>query len=361
MLLNRVEYLLMNNPLRAILQRRFEARRLLRLGGPLQGGAALEVGCGRGVGAEIILDLFGATTVDGFDLDPRMVGRARRRLRSREPRVRLWVGDVTAIAAPDSAYDAVFDFGIIHHVPDWRCALAEIRRVLKPGGRFYAEEMLRRFVNHPVARSLLEHPQADRFDSGSFLEGLRAAGLTPLASQQLGSAAAWFVSCRPPGGGHEGCSIPHIARNKDLVRRYFDAIRTGDLERIASLMAPDLRFRCAGGNGAQDLVIFSSPEELVDDLRHNLGGLYDPAVGIQPEILSLTAEQDRVAAEVRIRGRAARTGESYDNLYAFFFWVRDGAIIEVHEHLDTAYTGEKLLKPAGIASGSEMPWLKTSR
>ena len=154
---------------------------------------------------------------------------------------------------------------------------------------------------------------------------------------------------------------PDIERNKDLVRSYFDAIRAGDLARLASLLAPELRFRCAGGNGTEALVVFDSPEELLDDLRHNLGELYDPAVGIQPEIQSLTAEQDRVAAEVRIRGRAARTGESYDNLYAFFFWVRDGSIAEVHEHLDTAYTGAKLLHPAGIASGSEMPWLKPSR
>ena len=45
MLLNRVEYALMNNPLRAAIQRRFEARRLLRMGGPVPGGAALELGC----------------------------------------------------------------------------------------------------------------------------------------------------------------------------------------------------------------------------------------------------------------------------------------------------------------------------
>src|SRR3990172_241867 len=112
MLLNRVEYMLMNNPVRAAIQRGFEAPRLLRLGGPLGGGAALEVGCGRGVGAELILDLFGAATVDAFDLDPSMVARARKRLHPRGARARLWVGDVTAIAVPDATYDAVFDFGI---------------------------------------------------------------------------------------------------------------------------------------------------------------------------------------------------------------------------------------------------------
>ena len=197
MLLNRVEYMLMNNPVRAAIQRGFEAPRLLRMGGPLGGGAALEVGCGRGVGAELILDLFGAATVDAFDLDPSMVARARKRLRPRGARAHLWVGDVTAIAVPDSTYDAVFDFGIIHHVPNWRTALAEVRRVLKPGGRFYAEEVLRRFLAHPVTRALLEHPQQDRFDLYAFLEGLREAGLTPGASQRWGGSVAWFVAARP--------------------------------------------------------------------------------------------------------------------------------------------------------------------
>lgn len=73
MLLNRFEYLFMNNPVRAAVQRHVEARRLLRMGGPVQGGRALEIGCGRGVGVGIVLDQFGAGSVDAFDLDRRMV------------------------------------------------------------------------------------------------------------------------------------------------------------------------------------------------------------------------------------------------------------------------------------------------
>ena len=86
MLLNAVEKALMNNPVRAAIQRRFEAKRLLELGGPVAGGRALEVGCGRGVGVEIILDLFGAGSVDAFDLDPDMVAQARARHARREAR-----------------------------------------------------------------------------------------------------------------------------------------------------------------------------------------------------------------------------------------------------------------------------------
>ena len=88
MRLNRAEFALMNNPLRAAIQRRFEAKRLLRMGGTMDGGRALEMGCGRGIGAEIILDQFAAGSVDAFDLDPRMVSLARARLSRRGARAR---------------------------------------------------------------------------------------------------------------------------------------------------------------------------------------------------------------------------------------------------------------------------------
>jgi len=196
-LLNRVEKLLMNNPVRASIQRHYEARRLLAMGGRMDGGLALEIGCGRGVGAEIVLERFGADRVDAFDLDPDMVDRARRRLAGRGDRVRLWTGDATHINAPGETYDAVFDFGIVHHIPNWRAALREIRRVLRPGGRLYAEEVLERFIRHPVWRRVLEHPQEDRFDEGGFARGLVQAGFEVRATAGLWGHFAWYVADSP--------------------------------------------------------------------------------------------------------------------------------------------------------------------
>ena len=196
MLLNRVETLMMNNPVRSLSQRRFEAERLERLGGRTPGAHVLEVGCGRGVGVEILLERFGAATVDAFDLDPRMVLQARDRLRPRGDRVRLHVGDVTAIPAADATYDAVFDFGIIHHVPDWRAALREIHRVLKAGGRFFAEEVHARFIHHPIWSRLLDHPREDRFDHAGFLRGLDAAGFSIVAATPLLGWFGWYVADR---------------------------------------------------------------------------------------------------------------------------------------------------------------------
>jgi ubiquinone/menaquinone biosynthesis C-methylase UbiE len=196
MILNRLEFMLMNNPIRAALQRHVEVSRFLRMGGPVRGGRVLEIGCGRGVGVELILDLFGASAVDAFDLAPRMITLAQKRLSWRGPQVRLWVGDAAAINAPDAAYDAAFDFGIIHHVPNWRKALVEVHRVLKPGGRFYAEEPLAGFLNHPVMHRLFAHPVADRFDTSDFRDALRASGLIVSREEHLWRTMCWFVATK---------------------------------------------------------------------------------------------------------------------------------------------------------------------
>lgn len=194
MILNSVEYLAMNNPVRAAFQRQYEARKLLRMGGAMRGGRALEIGCGNGVGTEIILDQFGAETVDAFDLDPRMVARAAKRLAARGDRVKLWVGNATRIDAEDATYDAVFDFGIVHHIPEWRSALAEVYRVLKPGGRFYGEEVLHAFIQNPVWKLLLDHPLEDRFDHEQFQTGLTEAGFTMTGAERLGRSFGWYVA-----------------------------------------------------------------------------------------------------------------------------------------------------------------------
>lgn len=178
MKLNQVEKALMNNPVRAMLQRFYEAPLLERLGGRVEGKHALEVGCGRGVGTEIILERFGAREVYAFDLDPHMVQLARQRLRAYGPdRLKVAVGDVTAIDAQDESFDAVFDFGIIHHVPDWQIAVSEIRRVLKPGGRFFFEEVTCHALNRWSYRTFLKHPTENRFSGQEFVAELESQGI----------------------------------------------------------------------------------------------------------------------------------------------------------------------------------------
>ncbi|MDT0276113.1 class I SAM-dependent methyltransferase [Blastococcus goldschmidtiae] len=182
MLMNRVETILMNSGARRALQRWYEAPALLRLGGQLAPGArALELGCGAGYGTELILERFGADRVDAVDLDPAMVDRARRRLARHGERVRLAVGDVTdlrrALDAADGSYDAVFDFGILHHVDDWQAAVGDVARVLRPGGRFYFDEVTADALATRGYRWLFDHPTQNRFTAAEFVAELERRGL----------------------------------------------------------------------------------------------------------------------------------------------------------------------------------------
>ena len=176
MKLNALEFALMNNPVRAMSQRYLETPLLIGPPGVLSGKQVLEVGCGRGVGIEILLAR-GAASVAGFDLDPEMVVLAQQRLAKYGSRARVFVGDAAMIAAPDASFDAVVDYGIIHHIPSWPQALHEIARVLRPGGDFYFEDLFKGLISAWPIRALFDHPQTTQFTGQEFRAGLVAAGL----------------------------------------------------------------------------------------------------------------------------------------------------------------------------------------
>ncbi len=139
MLMNRAEVGVVHSPPWRWLERGYVVPVLQRFGGRLPPGTvAAEIGCGSGYGCRLILEQFGAARVDAVDLDSAMINRASRRLARYGDRVRLAHGSATdlraAVGAGDGAYGAVFDFGIIHHIPGWRSAIGEAARVLGPGG-----------------------------------------------------------------------------------------------------------------------------------------------------------------------------------------------------------------------------------
>lgn len=187
MLMNKTETWVVDSPPRRVLQRWYEAPALRRLGGSLPAGSrVVEIGCGAGYGTSLILDYFGAGHVDAVDLDEQMVGKARRRLRHHANRARLAVGDATDLravfGAGEAAYDAAFDFAIVHHIEDWRTALAEIGRVLRPGGIFYFDEVTAHALARPSYRAMFDHPEHDRFTAEQFLDELPHHGLQSLGS-----------------------------------------------------------------------------------------------------------------------------------------------------------------------------------
>lgn len=176
-LMNRMETLILNSPPRAWLQRFYEVPLLERLGGRLDGARVLEIGCGRGVGTQLLIERLGAAHVTALDLDPAMIARARPRLARFGPRVDLRQGDAAALPLGDASVDAVVDFAIIHHIPAWRDAVAEAVRVLRPGGRFFFEEVTRHALDRWSYRTFLDHPRTDRFAPRQFERELTGQGL----------------------------------------------------------------------------------------------------------------------------------------------------------------------------------------
>jgi ubiquinone/menaquinone biosynthesis C-methylase UbiE len=177
MKLNWAERLVVNNPLRVLEQR--QQINWLQARHPLPAEAVvLEVGCGRGAGARSIRRSFRQAFVHAMDLDPQMLRKADRYLSPAErENISRYAGDLTHLPHRDRSFDAVFGFGVLHHLPDWQQGLAEISRVLKDGGVFYMEELYPAVYQNFITRHLLLHPQENRFRSRDLKERLTALGL----------------------------------------------------------------------------------------------------------------------------------------------------------------------------------------
>ncbi|MFH0812588.1 MAG: class I SAM-dependent methyltransferase [Pseudomonadota bacterium] len=177
MKLNWAERWAVNNPFR-VLQQRIEIRLLKGMVTLPSGARVLEVGCGRGAGAGLILKKFQPALLHASDLDWEMIRKARNFLSlEQRGKIILYVGDVLRLPYRDNAMDAVFVFGVLHHVLDWRSGLAEIARVLKTGGLFFFEELYPSLYQNVITKHILLHPRHDRFFGNDLKAALKEVNL----------------------------------------------------------------------------------------------------------------------------------------------------------------------------------------
>jgi ubiquinone/menaquinone biosynthesis C-methylase UbiE len=123
---------------------------MIRALGLPAGGRVLEVGCGRGVALPVLARRLRPSRLVGLDLDIEFLEEARSRLGDAGITAELVPGDVRRMPFPEAAFDLVVDFGTCYHIARPQAALAEIARVLAPGGLFIHETPLSQVLSHPV-------------------------------------------------------------------------------------------------------------------------------------------------------------------------------------------------------------------
>ena len=132
---------------------------ILRLAGEVSGLRILDAGCGSGPLAAALRDK--GAVVSGFDASGAMVELARKRLGD-DADVRVEdLGEPLPFV--DDEFDVVVASLVLHYLEDWSGPLAELRRVLKPGGRLIVS------VIHPSVYAIV-YPEADYFELTQYSE-----------------------------------------------------------------------------------------------------------------------------------------------------------------------------------------------
>ncbi len=150
------------------------------------GDAVLDVGCGTGTLALEVARRVGRTgRVAGIDPGAEQIARARKKAARRNVPIEFQVGVIEQLPFPDQTFDVVLSTLMMHHLPTplKRQGLAEIARVLKPGGRLVIADF---------KRKLERQGRAARFHAGgSSMQDLAAlitdAGFEDLETEEMRS------------------------------------------------------------------------------------------------------------------------------------------------------------------------------
>ena len=138
----------------------------------------------------------------GIELSPAMLELARARACELGRQVDLRVGDAQALEFPDESFDTVVSTLTLCTIPDDRVAVAEVRRVLRPDGRFLLLEHVRsRLLPVRLAQRMLD-PLAVRFEADHLLreplEQLQAEGFVVESLERSKLGIVERVAARKP-------------------------------------------------------------------------------------------------------------------------------------------------------------------
>ena len=179
------------------------------------GDRVLDFGCGPGTITVGLAKAVEPGEVHGIDMEESQIAMARAAAEAGgHANATFHVGDVTALPFEDDSFDVAHCHAVLMHVPDTAATLAEVKRVLKPGGIIASREMI-------VDSSFLE-PTDDNTHKAwaAFASLLAANGGHPQMGKELKSAAleAGFSDLRTSGSFQFFGTTDDVA----FLRRFID-------------------------------------------------------------------------------------------------------------------------------------------
>ncbi len=161
----------------------------------LSGASLLDIGCGAGGIDLALVRNHGVGYVTGLDVEDTVLARARELIQAAALAHRIGTVKVAPgpLPFPPGTFDVVFSKDSLVHISDKQSLMAEVFRVLKPGGRFIASDWL---IGHDGAPSaqMRAYIEAEGLDFGMasparYLQAMRAAGFIEASAV---SRNAWY-------------------------------------------------------------------------------------------------------------------------------------------------------------------------
>ena len=163
----------------------------------------LEFGCGTGTTA--LTHAPYVASIKAIDISNRMIEICRDKAKDKNiANVAFSQDTLDTITDPDGSFDAILGMSILHLVPDHVAAIARVRRLLKPGGRFFSSTVCIKDINPlarlalPVMRLVGAAPRVEAFSADELVRDLKAGGFEIEMTWRPGPKQPVFIIARRP-------------------------------------------------------------------------------------------------------------------------------------------------------------------
>ena len=163
-------------------------------GHDIQGKSVLDIGCGAGGIDVALVQAHGAGYVTGIDVEDSVITHARALVAAKGLSDRIGLVKVAPgpLPFPPATFDVVFSKDSIIHIPDKQALMAEVSRVLKPGGWFLASDWL--IGTETISPRMAEYIASEGLDFGMATPARYGAAMAAqgFLNIRITSRNAWY-------------------------------------------------------------------------------------------------------------------------------------------------------------------------